>query len=246
MLKGVILAAGRGTRLFPMTKVIPKILLPVYDKPMIFYSIEAMIKMGVKDIMIVTSKDTDYMVRGTIESEFPSVNIQYRIREVARGNADAFKAAIDFIEGHNSVLMFSDNILIGDDMKSAFKEGINNLKKGYSSIFTYKVNDPKRFGVAEVDEDKNVIGLEEKPEHPKTNLAAIGLYMYTPDVIEKLDKIKQSSRGEYEITDVNNMYLNEKKLKAITFKDSVEWFDTGTPDAIIDASIRVRERVKKK
>ncbi len=243
MLKGVILAAGRGARLYPVTKVIPKILLPVYDKPMIFYSIESMIQMGIKDILIVTSKDTDYMVRGTIEGEFPQVNIEYKIREVARGSADAFKTAKDFIKGHNSVLMYSDNVLIGKEMKSAFKEGINNLKKGYSSIFTYRVNNPEKFGVVEFDKENNIIRIEEKPKHPKTNFATIGLYMYTPDVIEKLDKVKLSSRGEYEMTDVNNMYLKDKKLKAITFKESVEWFDTGTPEALLDASIKVKERI---
>ncbi len=245
MLKGVILAAGKGTRLYPTTKIIPKILLPIYDKPMIFYAIETLKKMGIKDIMIVTSKDNDHMVRGTIDGEFTGINIQYRIRESTKGSADAFKAAIDFIKGYYSVLMYADNILIGEEIDSAFKEGINNLKDGYSSIFTYRVNNPKEFGIVEIDKSNNIISLEEKPKIPKTNLASIGLYMYTPDVIEKLNNIKLSPRGEYEMTDVNNMYLRENLLKAVTLKSSVEWFDTGSSDRIVDASIRVRERIKK-
>lgn len=243
MIKGIVLAAGRGTRLFPLTKSVPKVLLPVYDKPMIFYSIETLIGAGVKDIAIVTSIDGYNSIKTTIDGEFPEANISYIIDKKPEGNAASFGAAKKFFQGHDCILMFADNIILGET-KSLIQEGFDHLKDNRSSIFVYRVENPRPFGVIESDKDGRVLSIEEKPEHPKSNLIAIGLYIFPKDVTEKLANLKLSPRGEYEITDVLAQYLDEDRLSCIELKNDM-WFDTGNADDMLEASKKAREYKKK-
>lgn len=235
-MKGVILAAGKGSRLLPSTKIVPKVLLPVYDKPMIFYAVEAMIDAGVKDIMIVASSIGEVLIAKTLEGEYDGkVNITYKAHDVQMGSVDAFRAAADFIRGDDCLLYFADNIFLGVDFKSLINKARDNLQVGFSSIITYTVPNPKGLGIVEHDSLGNIKSIEEKPEHPKSNYAAIGVYVYTKDVVDKMYEVEIGYRGEYEITDLNNIYLDLGKLKAINIKNG-KWFDTGTKDAVLEAA----------
>lgn len=245
-MKGIILGAGKGSRLFPITKVIPKVLVPVYDRPMIYYSIELLAAAGITDIMIVVSPNNQDIIKVQLgNGEDFGVNIQYGVQKELDGAAGALRICRDFLKDDECVLIFGDNVFLGNNLENLVNKGIENLKQGFSSIFAIEVENPKSFGVLEVDSDGKVISIEEKPENPKSNLIAPGLYVYDNTMLEKLNNLTKSKRGEYEITDVNNKYLNEGKLKAIMIDKSCSWYDAGTPEnllkATVDASTKSKE-----
>lgn len=241
-MKGVILAAGKGTRLMPLTKVIPKILLPIYDKPMIYYSLELLKELGVNDILVVVSDTNKEMIRDQLGfgEEF-GVKITYEIQKVQDGSGGAFKVSREFLNGEGCALLFADNIFIGRNLNKIKNVVEMNMKEGYSTIFAYTVQDARRFGVLEIDKNDVVVSFEEKPESPKSNLISTGLFFYDNTIFDKVDKIKMSSRGEYEMAEVNAMYLSEEKLKAVVIDNEVKWYDAGTFDALLDASCDVRD-----
>lgn len=240
-MKGVILAGGLGTRLMPCTKVTNKHLLPVYDKPMIYYPLRTLVNAGLKDIMIVTGGNNagDFLRLLGNGKEFGLKDISYTYQEGEGGIADALKLAENFIDKDKMVVILGDNI-IGDDISNAVKE-FEEQERG-ARIFLKEVSDPERFGVAEIEGDR-VIDIEEKPQKPKSNYAVAGLYMYDSDVFEIAQALKPSGRGELEITDVNNEYI---KRGTMTYSVLKEWWtDAGTFESLFRASRLVRETLKK-
>ena len=235
-MKGVILAAGRGSRLYPLTKIVNKQLLQIYDKPMIYYPLSTLMLLDVKDIMIICSShslDAFKILLGD-GSKF-GINIDYAIQEKPNGIADAFLIAEDFIGNDNSILILGDNIFYGHGFLEPIRENIANFEEG-AIVFGYSVKDPKRYGVVEFDKDRRVLSLEEKPKFPKSNYAIPGLYIYDNKVCKYAKQLSPSSRGEYEITDLNKIYLRNSKLKVNLLGRGVAWLDTGTPESMIEAS----------
>jgi len=235
-MKGIVLAGGAGTRLYPITKAISKQILPVYDKPMIYYSLSSLLLAGIKDILIIsTARDiTDYKNLLKDGSQL-GVQFSYKIQERPRGLADAFIVGKEFIGSDNVALILGDNIFYGQGFSSILRKAAT-LKEG-ALIFGYYVNNPTAFGVVEFDkETMNVISLEEKPAFPKSNYAIPGLYFYDNNVIKYAENLKPSSRGELEITDLNIEYLKRGKLKVELLGRGLAWFDTGTFDGLIEAS----------
>ena len=235
-MKGVILAAGRGSRLYPLTKIVNKQLLQIYDKPMIYYPLSTLMLLDVKDIMIICSShslDAFKILLGD-GSKF-GINIDYAIQEKPNGIADAFLIAEDFIGNDNSILILGDNIFYGHGFLEPIRENIANFEEG-AIVFGYSVKDPERYGVVEFDKDSRVLSLEEKPEVPKSNYAIPGLYIYDNKVCKYAKQLLPSSRGEYEITDLNKIYLRNSKLKVNLLGRGVAWLDTGTPESMIEAS----------
>ena len=235
-MKGVILAAGRGSRLYPLTKIVNKQLLQIYDKPMIYYPLSTLMLLDVKDIMIICSShslDAFKILLGD-GSKF-GINIDYAIQEKPNGIADAFLIAKDFIGNDNSILILGDNIFYGHGFLEPIRENIANFEEG-AIVFGYSVKDPKRYGVVEFDKDRRVLSLEEKPKYPKSNYAIPGLYIYDNKVCKYAKQLSPSSRGEYEITDLNKIYLINSKLKVNLLGRGVAWLDTGTPESMIEAS----------
>lgn len=236
-MKGIILAAGKGTRLLPITKVIPKGLIPVYDRPMIYYCIETLKEGGVDEIIVVTSNEMLELFQDALGdgSEF-GVKIKYVTQRDIKGSAVALQDALPFVYNEDVILMFADNIVLSKNVRALIKQGITNLKDEYSSIYTYQVDNPKSFGVVLLDGDL-VIDFEEKPENPKSNLASIGLYVLTKDFSEKVGRVRLSARGEYEVADMIKMYVDEKRLKAVRLDDyNSKWYDAGTFDSLLEAS----------
>ena len=235
-MKGVILAAGRGSRLYPLTKIVNKQLLQIYDKPMIYYPLSTLMLLDVKDIMIICSShslDAFKILLGD-GSKF-GINIDYAIQEKPNGIADAFLIAENFIGNDNSILILGDNIFYGHGFLEPIRENIANFEEG-AIVFGYSVKDPKRYGVVEFDKDRRVLSLEEKPKFPKSNYAIPGLYIYDNKVCKYAKQLSPSSRGEYEITDLNKIYLINSKLKVNLLGRGVAWLDTGTPESMIEAS----------
>jgi len=243
-MKGIILAAGNGTRLHPASHPISKILLPVYDKPMIYYPLSTLMLAGIKDIMIITNKkDQENFIRTLGDGSGFGIKISYAVQSIQRGIADAFIIAEDFIAGDNVVLILGDNIFHGKGMKELMEEAAK-IKSG-AKVFVHKVHDPERFGVAELDKNGNVISLEEKPKKPRSNYAVTGLYFYGGDVCGLVKGLKLSERGELEITDLNRMYLAQGSLKACVMKNGYRWMDAGTFDSLHDAQTAIRDIQKK-
>lgn len=240
-MKGIILAAGKGTRLQPATIVTSKILLPVYDKPMIYYPLTTLIEAGVDDILVITSEDDLDRFKGLLGdgSQF-GVSIAYEVQHVPRGIADAFNIAGDFIGGEKVILILGDNIYYADGfakmLRDAFDENIG------ATIFTKWVQDPSRFGVAEIDEDGNVVSLEEKPKNPKSNDASTGLYIFDGDVTEVVKGLKPSARGELEVTDLDLIYQSKGLLRAVRLPEDSIWMDAGTFDSLLEAAQWVKGR----
>ena len=235
-MKGVILAAGRGSRLYPLTKIVNKQLLQIYDKPMIYYPLSTLMLLDVKDIMIICSShslDAFKILLGD-GSKF-GINIDYAIQEKPNGIADAFLIAENFIGNDNSILILGDNIFYGHGFLEPIRENIANFEEG-AIVFGYSVKDPKRYGVVEFDKDRRVLSLEEKPKFPKSNYAIPGLYIYDNKVCKYAKQLSPSTRGEYEITDLNKIYLINSKLKVNLLGRGVAWLDTGTPESMIEAS----------
>ncbi len=238
-MKGIILAGGSGTRLYPITIAISKQLLPVYDKPMIYYPLSTLMMAGIKDILIISTPlhlNMFKILLGTGENL--GINISYAIQEKPVGLADAFRVGKDFIGNDNVALILGDNMIYGPMLESMLKQA-SQLKNG-GIIFGYEVADPTSYGVVEIDENGQAISIEEKPTEPKSNLAVPGLYFYDNNVVKYAAEIQPSARGELEITDVNKKYMENNDLKVITLGRGYAWFDTGTPDRLNEAGDFVR------
>lgn len=241
--KGIILAGGAGTRLYPASLPISKILLPVYDKPMIYYPLSVLISAGIRDILIVTNKDDAKNFKKVLkDGSHLGIKIQYKIQYEPKGIAESFILAQDFLKDSNCVLILGDNIFYGKDFINTFKIALKeNL---YATIFGCYTNTPQKFGVIELDNENNVISLEEKPSSPKSNYAAAGLYIYNNDVVKLAKQLVPSSRGELEITDLNKLYLKNYKLKAVLLDKNVFWQDTGSFDSLLETSLFIKNEEK--
>ena len=234
-MKGIVLAGGAGTRLYPASQPISKILLPIYDKPMIYYPLSTLMLAGIKDIMIITNEaDYDNFIKLLGDGSQYGLNLTYKIQYVQRGIADAFLIGEEFINGDDVALILGDNIYHGQGFSTIMKHAIkNNIG---ATVFGYTVKDPERFGVVEFDSNNRAISLEEKPEHPKSNYAVTGLYFYDNNVCEYAKQLTPSARGELEITDLNKIYLAKGKLNVEILGRGFAWLDTGTHDSMLQAS----------
>jgi glucose-1-phosphate thymidylyltransferase len=236
-MKGIVLAGGTGSRLWPITKSVNKHLLPIYDKPMIFYPISVLMMADIKDILIITkSEDLSAFVALLSDGTDWGINISYSIQEKPEGIAQAFLIGEDFINEDDVVLILGDNIFYGNGLTEKLKIGIENLKSGFSSIYSYRVEDPQRFGVVEFDDKNNVKSIEEKPLKPRSWYAVTGLYFYKKDVVHLAKNLAPSSRGELEITDLNKLYLQNGSLKCVTLGRGFAWLDTGTNNSLLEAA----------
>ena len=238
-MKGIILAAGAGTRLYPASQPISKILLPIYDKPMIYYPLSTLMLAGIKDILIITNEfDHDNFQKLLGDGSQFGINIQYKIQYVQRGIADAFLIAEDFIAGDEVTLILGDNIFHGFGFSTFLKQALE-YKSG-ATVFGYRVKDPERFGIVEFDNNMKAISLEEKPLNPKSNYAVVGLYFYDKNVCEYAKSLTPSARGELEITDLNKIYLEKEQLNVEILGRGFTWLDTGTQDSMLEAANFVR------
>lgn len=238
-MKGIILAGGKATRLYPITKGVCKQMLPVYDKPLIYYPLSALMLAGIKDILLIsTPKDVSRFKDLLGEGKGLGVNISYAVQREPTGIAQAFIIAEEFIGNESVCLILGDNIFYGQGLPDLLKEA-TLLEEG-AVIFGYYVKDPRRYGVIELDKDSNILSIEEKPESPKSNWAVTGLYFYDSKVVEIAKKLKPSSRGEFEITDINNEYFRRGQLKTKLLSRGYAWLDTGTYDSLIDASMFIK------
>ncbi len=236
-MKGIILAGGSGTRLYPITQGISKQLLPIYDKPMIYYPLSVLMLAGIQDILIITtSEDNNSFKRLLKDGNQWGIKIQYAIQEKPEGIAQAFLIGEKFLDGETACLILGDNIFHGAGLTNILLDARFNAIDENATVFGYRVNDPERYGVAEIDEMGYCISIEEKPKNPKSNYAVTGLYFYPSDVVEKAKQIKPSDRGELEITTLNQMYLEEDRLNMEILPRGAAWLDTGTFESLSNAS----------
>ena len=240
-MKGIILAGGSGTRLYPLTMVTSKQLLPVYDKPMIYYPLSILMLAGIKDILIIsTPEDTPRMEALLGNGNHFGLNLQYKVQPSPDGLAQAFLLGEEFIGDDACCMILGDNVLYGNGLKGNLKEAVENAEAGKATVFGYYVPDPERFGVVEFDSRGKAISIEEKPKQPKSNYAVIGLYFYPKGVSKKAHQVKPSARGELEITTLNNMYLDDNNLNVITFGRGLTWLDAGTHESLAEATAFVK------
>lgn len=232
-MKGIILAGGSGTRLHPVTLAISKQLMPIYDKPMIYYPLSVLMLAGIREILIIsTPNDLPLFERLLGDGKRLGCHFEYAVQEIPNGLAQAFVIGENFIGNDDVALILGDNIFYGSDFESRLNKAVN---PDGGIVFAYHVNDPERYGVVEFDENRNAISIEEKPENPKSNFAVPGIYFYDNDVVEIAKNIQPSDRGEYEITDINKAYLKQGKLKVGVIGRGTAWLDTGTFDSLIQA-----------
>lgn len=248
-MKGIILAGGSGSRLYPMTKTTSKQLLSVYDKPMIYYPLSTLMLFGISEILIISTPRDLPVIRDLFGNGSQlGLTLDYKVQEEPNGIAQAFILGEEFIkrkskledEDQDVCLILGDNILYMGDQYHNFKREVQDNEGKNATIFAYHVSDPERFGVVEIDEDHKAISIEEKPVHPKSNYALVGLYFYPFDVVEKAKSLKPSARGEYEITDLNKLYLAEDRLRVMPMRRGNAWLDAGTPDSLMAASTFVQ------
>jgi len=241
-MKGIILAGGSGTRLYPITKGISKQLLPLYNKPMIYYPLSILMLSKIKEVLIVSNPEyiENYKMLFGNGNQL-GMQIEYKIQYEPRGLAEAFIIGEEFIGNNDVCLVLGDNVFFGHGLTEVLNNAVQNVKnENKATVFGYYVNDPERYGIVEFNKNGRVVSIDEKPRYPKTNYAVVGLYFYPNDVIEKAKKVKPSDRGELEITSINEMYLKENRLKVELLGRGYAWFDTGTHDSLLDASDFIR------
>lgn len=237
-MKGIVLAGGSGTRLYPLTKVTSKQLLPIYDKPMIYYPLSTLMLAGIKDILIISTPDDTLRFRALLGdgSQF-GISLSYKVQPSPDGLAQAFILGEEFLNGEPGAMILGDNIFYGNGFRSMLKAAVRNAgENGRATVFGYYVNDPERFGVVAFDDNGKAISIEEKPKEPKSNYAVTGLYFYPGDVCKRANQVKPSARGELEITTLNEMYLNDGLLDVQLLGRGFAWLDTGTMDSLLQAA----------
>lgn len=236
-MKGIILAGGAGTRLYPLTMVTSKQLLPIYDKPMIYYPLSTLMLAGIKDILVIsTPNDTPRFISLLGDGSQFGISLQYAVQPSPDGLAQALIIGEKFIGDDECAMILGDNIFYGGGLVEKLDKAVKNAEKGLATVFGYYVNDPERFGIMEIGKNEEIISVEEKPKFPKSNYCITGLYFYPKGVAAKAKEVKPSARGELEITTLNNMYLQEKLLKGIVMGRGYAWLDTGTMDSLVEAT----------
>ncbi len=235
-MKGILLAGGSGSRLYPLTKTTSKQLLPVYDKPMIYYPLSTLMLFGIREILIIsTPQDTPNIERLLGDGSQLGLQLSYVVQERPEGIAQAFILGADFVGGDDVALILGDNIFYMGVQMGTFRTRIDENQGKCATIFAYHVSDPERFGVVEFDSEMQAVSIEEKPAQPKSNFVSVGLYFYPSDVVEKTRQLQPSARGEYEITDLNNVYLAEQRMQVVPMGRGNAWLDAGTPDSLMDS-----------
>lgn len=240
-MKGIILAGGSGTRLYPLTRVTSKQLLPVYDKPMIYYPLSTLMLAGIRDILIIsTPEDTARFEELLGDGKSFGIRLSYAVQPSPDGLAQAFIIGEEFIGEEPCAMVLGDNIFYGGWFRKNLRDAVRDAKNGFATIFGYYVKDPERFGIVEFDGERNVLSVEEKPENPKSNYCITGLYFYDKRVAEMAKRVRPSTRGELEITDLNRLYLEDRSLKVQILGRGFAWLDTGTMDSLMDAGTFVQ------